>query len=346
MGRPNEHERIARVFSILHLLKKDQFYSFHALGRLMGSDEREAHDIIELLSTIDMEEYRPPFFTVNSQERLALEAGEEPEDTDEDEDPVGIWVWDDFHPFDQPFNFSRAETLALSAALDYMGAQPTAPLRQKISSYLFGMAADEPETRILIDVATHEQHMSRLSYLVEHTQPARIVYRPQGATENQTYLIEPHRVYANRLDDWYVDAFLVDDPSNETTEQPRTFRIDRIASIEEMEGQFQRRLSQEEPFFKRLEQAPVALIEMAVDEPIEERDWPCSYIVKTEYNRKTLAVPFLDKDWLMRRIIGKMGRVSVLEPASLQEDVRQLAALMARDAYTRYDVPVELGEHS
>jgi predicted DNA-binding transcriptional regulator YafY len=346
MGRPNEHERIARVFSVLHLLKKDQFYSFYALGRLMGSDEKEAYDIIELLSTIDMEEYRPPFFTVNSSERLALEAGEEPEDIEEEEDPIGIWVWDDFHPFDQPFNFSRAEALALNAVLDYMGAQPKAPLRQKISSYLFGMTADEPETRILIDVATHEQHMSRLSYLVEHAQPARIVYRPQGATENQTYLIEPHRVYANRLGDWYVDAFLADDPSNKNTGQLRTFRIDRIASIEEMEGKFRRRPSQEEPFFKRLEQAPIALIEMDIDEPVEEREWPCSYIVHTEDERKTLAVPFLDKEWLMRRIIGKMGRVSILEPVSLQEDVRQLAALMARDASTEYDVPAELGEHS
>ncbi len=346
MARPNEHERISRIFSILHLLKRDYFYSFHTLGRLMGTDDKEARDVVELLSTIDMQEYRPSFFTVGANEHSALEAGKELIDTEEEEDPIGIWVWDDFHPFDQPFNFSRAEALALNAALDYMGAAPTAPLRQKISSYLFGMTHDEPETRILIDVATHEQHMSRLSYLVEHTQPARIVYRPQRTNENQNYLIEPQRVYANKLGDWYVDAFLAETSSDGITEKPRTFRIDRIVSIEELAGHFERRPYQEEPFFARLEKAPVALINMPDDEPVEERDWPCASIIKQEAGQKIIAVPFVDTEWLTRRIIGKMGRARVLEPISLRDDVCRRAAAMCNDVYGGADTTRESGELS
>jgi predicted DNA-binding transcriptional regulator YafY len=329
MGRPNEHERIERLFSVLHLLKSAHFYSFEALGRLMGSSEKEARTVIDLLSTIDMEGYHPPFFAVGPLERERLEADNDAE-VDIEEKPSGIWVWDEFHPFERPFDFSRAEALALLAALDYLGARADAALRRKLSAFLFGATDTEPQTRILIDTVMHERYMSRLSYLVEHAQPAQLLYQSQGAAQSRRYQIEPLRVYANRIGDWYVDAFSTAEDEEEGF--LRTFRLDRIVEMEEQDGRFVARPVPSESFFSQLEKAPVALIEMPVGEPLEQRDWPGLKVVEEGADTKTVSVPFLDTDWLARRIIGKAGRAHVIAPPEIVQAVCATAAQMLDEA--------------
>jgi|GEM_PF-5509123 len=345
MGRPNEHERIACVFSILHLLEKDHFYSYSTLGKLMGRNEQEAQRAISALLTIDMEGYRPPFFEVGDGERAVLERGGEPSDTAEEE-PTGIWVWDGFEPFDAPFDFTTFESQALIASLDYMGAQPDDPLRQKIVARLFEEATDETRTRLLIDSANRDQFMSRLSYLVESRRLARIVYRPLGASTDHVHLVEPHRVYATPSGEWYLDAFPA--PDEPDANEMRTYRIDRIVSMDEPGGHFERHPYVENPFIAQLGCAPLAYLSMPANEPLEARDWPGAVVVGEDAQldsaaakaralvgagEKLVAVPFIGYNWIARQIIGKAGRTHVIAPDDLRAEVARISANMADESH-------------
>lgn len=331
MGRPNEHERIARLFATLHLLERDRFYSFETIGKLMGRNAREARQVVDSLATIDMEEYRPPFFMVDDEERAVLEAGGETDSEADAEHATGIWMWDTFAPFDKPFDFMTDEAQALVASLDYMGASADEPLRRKIMGRVLAENDDMPRTRLLIDAATHERFMSRLSYLVESSRLARIVYRPLGADESHVHLVEPQRVYADTLEEWCLDAFPC--PGEPHEGELRTYRIDRIVEMDEPGGHFERRsLPAGETFFESLEHAPRAQLTMDANEPIEPREWPCCRIHEAVDGTKAVEVPYFEHGWIARQVIGKAGRVQVNTPEEMRDEVASTAEEMLRDA--------------
>lgn len=215
------------------------------------------------------------------------------------------------------------EASALAAALQTAGFSTDDDLTSRLLEAAASASFDAVELAHTIRTADsdHDAHVYAViaAALAEHA-VVRIEYVRVGATQPLARDIEPVSLFAER-GAWYVTAWC------RHAGDWRTFRVSRIRSATPT-GESHHRSSQSEDAsaFHRAGM-PRATLRFAPDEPFSEREWPGGRVLESGESGSVIAeVPYGGTAWLTRQVVARLGRVEVLEPASLRSAVAQLAA--------------------
>lgn len=315
MGRPNDSMQLQRVFSILHLLKEGSIFSYEQLAQLLGVSETTAKRDVDMLEHCDLDGDILPFHTLDPEELPPR---------------GGIAVWRNLPALENPLRLSSTESRALLGALDYAGFPQDDPLREKLTQAVASGEFDSKNMSLFLSAVTNSDIMRQLSLLCEQHRLARILYCPEGAIAAESRLVEPIQIVSSDKSIWYLEAFC------HKADDYRTFRIDRIESVEEQAGHFTPHDNTTPMNILPPSDAPLTILRMPVDEPFEEREWPGSFLVSEEEcmvengvrRLKTIAVPYVGTEWIARRVVARLGRMMVVEPDEVRERVVELAQLI------------------
>ena len=139
--------------------------------------------------------------------------------------------------FRRPARLSPLEAKAILMALDLVGPQiaagtnsTLAAVREKIEVACGGgVPGGQPSTTA--DVGAPEDVISQISWAIERNRLVRINYLTRTTNQVEERIIEPYLLRGVNSD-WYIEAY------DCTAEGERTFRIDRIESVERLKDTF------------------------------------------------------------------------------------------------------------
>jgi proteasome accessory factor C len=243
-------------------------------------------------------------------------------DIDED---GGVWISMAEH-FARPLRLTREEALAVYVRATELAATPGFPgapaltaalakLRDALGSETLGDATGIAAS----EAGSAPEHLETIRDAAEASAGVRIGYTSAGG-ERSVRTIEPEAVFAT-AGHWYAVAWDVD------IDDERLFRIDRMTSVARTGTTFTPRGLQGagRPLFTpggrdveaRLRLAPGAR-------------WVAEYYVTTDPQEEadgslTVTFPTEHAVWLARLLLRLGPDVTVIEPASLAETVRQQA---------------------
>ncbi len=306
MAKPTTSERARRLIALMGHLTQDATYRVEDLARAVGATPAELTADLEALSMCGTDELDP-----YSMVPIMIEDGI-------------LEVFGPLPALSDPVRLSSAEATALAAALQTVGFGAHEPLVTKIlSAASAGFDASALEHTVRAAIATHES--SVFASLADAAQGARVVeieHVRGGAHDPSVRQIEPATLFAQR-GAWYVTAWC------RRAEEWRTFRVDRIRAAHETGEQFDpgaHATPLGDPTAFDARGLPVATLRFAETEPYLEREWPGSRPIDGGEGSDTLVeVPYGGTAWIARRVVARLGRVEVVQPAELRAAVAALA---------------------
>jgi proteasome accessory factor C len=247
-------------------------------------------------------------------------------DVDIDEDGR-IWIGMADH-FARPIRLTRQEALAVYLRATELAATPGIPeapalhsalekLRISLGHETLGDAAGIQATGGGIGPA----HLEPIREAVAAQVRVRIGYLAASTGEHSERTIEPEAVFAT-VGRWYVVAWDVH------ADEERLFRIDRVTSAEPTEDRFEPRglRGAGRPLYTPGEgDVPVRLLLRP------EARWVAEYYVTTDVVERPdgsieATLPAKRLSWIARLLLRLGPSAAILEPASLRDDLRDLAA--------------------
>jgi proteasome accessory factor C len=240
-------------------------------------------------------------------------------------------VFADLPALERPVRLTHAEARALVTALQAIGVDRNAPLVRKLTEFATRpVGGDDIASTVRAAFAPGGQAavLAALTVAAEQHVSARIGYVSNSGAEGGR-VVHPYALYRWR-DAWYLVAFC------ETAGEQRTFRVDRITSVETTHRPFEApegvaRVASPLP---DLETLPRATIRFAADAPdLNDRDWPGAVFERSADGSVTASVPYAGSAWIARAVVMRLGDAEVLAPA----EVRSAVAVAARCMLERMD---------
>ena len=241
-----------------------------------------------------------------------------------------VHVWGKVPGMRGPVRLAPFEARALAAALGAAGFSADDPLTARLLDAASASFDAETLARsIRTDTPTHAPiTFEVLAGAIADSQVLDILYHSDGAAAPRRRLVEPHSIFVDR-GAWYLRAWC------RSAGEERTFRIDRIRSIEPTGEHFAARDaadSQLPGLAFVADDLPRALLRFAPGEAFSEREWPGGRVAaEAPDGSLTAEVPFSGTGWIARQVAARVGRVEALEP----ESVRSAVAAFARGELER-----------
>lgn len=222
--------------------------------------------------------------------------------------------------FTRPLRLTAPEGFALlvagRAALQLPGAEPHGPLARALDKLAEGLGAAGLEVDLPRPAAADE-----LAAAVEAGAQLRIAYWSGSRDETTERVIDPLAVFTDR-GFWYVIA------DDHRSGEQRTFRIDRVDSIERTGNRFVRRSvtpPTEDGWFSDDDLPRVTLRLTAAGRWIAER-YPVDAVTATADGGAEVVLPVTSEAWLARLLVRAGRDAVVVAPPELAEVARVAAA--------------------
>jgi proteasome accessory factor C len=301
--------RARRLMALLPFLREQRSISLAALAEAVGSDASQLAADLSVLSLCGADERDP------SQLVGVMVEGDVAE------------VFADLPALERPVRLTRDEARALLMALQAVGIGAGSPLVRKLSGFATS-ALDPAELAATVHAAFAPKGqaavLAALNLAAEGHVAARIGYVTSVSGRERPRVVHPYALYRWR-DTWYLVAFC------ETAAEERTFRVDRITSVETTGVPFQVPpgfVASPDPM-PDLETLPSATIRFAVDAPdLNERDWPGADFDRMKDGTVLARVPYASGTWIARAVAARLGDAEVLAPADLRRVVADSARAM------------------
>ena len=306
MAESHASARARRLLALLPFLREQRTVPLAELARSVGSSESEVADDLSVLSLCGGDE-RDPSQLVG----VIVEGGV-------------AEVFAELPALERPVRLTHAEARALTTALQAIGASGTGTLVRKLTEF-----ATRPLGRDDIVATVHAAFspggqaavLAALTVAAENHISARIGYVSTSGSDT-TRVVQPNALYRWR-DAWYLVAFC------ENAGEQRTFRVDRITSVESTGEQFAppEGAAIEANPLPDLEALPRATVRFAADAPdLNARDWPGATFERSGDGTVVASVPYAGTGWLARAVASRLGDAEVLAP----DEVRSAVAASAR----------------
>jgi proteasome accessory factor C len=297
--------RALRLLTMIPFLRERRAISLTELAAAVGSDVATVADDLTVLSLCGGDERDPGQL-------------------------VGVYVEDgvaqvfaDMPALDRPVRLTPGEARALTAALQTIGVDAGSPLVQRLAE--FASSAGEPAAIASTLRASFAQGgqaavIAALDLAAEKGVTARIGYVSAQSGETSRD-VRPHALYRWR-DTWYLVAHC------ETAGEVRTFRVDRITSVESTGRHFERPVGLDVSAspLPDLDGLPRACVRFSSDAPdLNDREWPGATFERGTDGSVTASVPYAGTSWIARKVVARLGDAVVLSPPGLRATVAETA---------------------
>lgn len=291
-------DRTARALDLVPYLLEHQGISISELSEVFGVSEKQINEDLMLIHMCGLPGYTP------------LELIEMYYED-------GYVTVSDPQSLNRPRRMSRSEFTALLVSLDLMKSLRSDSLVEEIeileSKLRKGIDLENPV--VVIASTKNNPDVSKIEMAISRANVLKIQYASGIKDESSTREILPLEIYhsnnASYLNAWCLSSL-----------GDRTFRLDRILSCEILEG---RTISQPEMAEETFEDNQ--LIELKVSKSarafIEENR---SIIESVEDGSSiTAKVHSIDREWLIRTILGFGNQIEVVHPQELADEISNRA---------------------
>jgi proteasome accessory factor C len=243
---------------------------------------------------------------------------------------IDIQFWDDEgsirvidpQTLDRPLRLSAAEAMSLIVGLRILAQIPGDHDRAALASATAKLesATDIAEVDAVVLDGTVDGFVDDLSRAIVERRPVRLVYAGASRDVVTERVVEPREIVRHAGRSYLAGRC-------RSAEAERTFRLDRIRSVEILDGTL-------------AESGPLAPGDGAVIPAegiqVRLRVWPRSRWVLETFEVSEVApavggaeeatIVVADPSWLVRIVLGQAGGLEVLEPAQVRQEVREAAA--------------------
>lgn len=220
----------------------------------------------------------------------------------------------------RPIRLTRAELGALLAALETAGVQASDPLVRKLADAAAGSGSIEHLANTLRarpDVGCAEVYAT-LADAIETARKVRVSYQPAGRDASTDRVVRPYGL-VNRAGVWYLTAYC------ELACADRTFRLDRIRSVEPLDEPFSPPAEPATDVVPDLDRLPIATLRIAAGYSVENRDWPGAVFDPQPDGSLLVSIPYASTRWVAREVCSALGAIEALDPAEVRDAVRSYA---------------------
>lgn len=304
MAKVTPTDRARRLLALLPHLREQGAFSLAGLVAATGTDEETVVADLATLSVCGVDDW--DLVAVYVEGDAAVVFGELP-------------------ALERPVRLTAAEARALLAALDVCGVDPASSLVERLGT-LAGGATDAAALSHTVRAAVAPGGLAHtyatLSALASAGHTARISYASRGDAAPSERVVEPWRLFFSR-GAWYLQAWSPESRAD------RTYRIDRIASVEPAGGEFTPPTGlpptvDAAPDPGLLPRAEVVFARDALD--LTPREWPGATFERRSDGTVAAAVPFAGTGWIARMVASRLGDAVVTGPAEVREAVARLAS--------------------
>ena len=305
--------RARRLLTLLPFLRDRRTIALAELAAAMGTDERTIAEDLTVLSLCGGDERDPGQL-------------------------IGVWVEDDvaevfadLPALERPVRLTPAEARAVAAALQTVGIDPLSPLVGRLTQFAersVGLEEIASTVRTAMAPGGHAAVIAALDVAAEQGVAVRIGYASAQSGDETSRVVHPYALYRWR-DSWYLVAYC------ESTGEQRTFRVDRITSVEMTGRHFERPagLGVSASPLPALDELPRAIVRFASDAPdLNDRDWPGAVFERAADGSVTASVPFAGTSWIARRVAARLGAAEVVSPPEVRAAVAEAARAMLSPA--------------
>jgi predicted DNA-binding transcriptional regulator YafY len=309
MDESSATTRVRRLLALLPFLNEQRAFPLSELAGAVGTDERTVADDLTTLSLCGSDERDPGQL-------------------------IGVWVEDDvvqvfadLPALGRPVRLTPVEASALVAALQTVGVDPLGPLVCRLTEFASrSVDLDDVAATVRAAFAQGGQAavIAALDVAAERGVAARIAYASPGSEQEAVRIVRPYALYRWR-DVWYVLAHC------ESADEQRTFRVDRITSVEMTAQRFERPegLAATAHPLPDLDTLPRAVVRFESDAAdLTEREWPGAVFEMNLDGTVTASVPFAGTSWIARRVVARLGQAEVLSPPEVRAAVAETAQVM------------------
>lgn len=306
MARPNSSARARRLIALLARLVPDTRIPLSWLADQLGVTSAEIAADLTTLSFCGVAPYDP--------------FGLVPVLVDGDE----VEVFGQVPALRGPIRLSVSETEALAAALQAAGFEADDPLAKRlIDAIATPDAAAEVEQVLRSAISGHDLGVfEEVAGCVAHREVLEIEHVSEGHGESRCREVEPSALFAER-GAWYLSGWC------RAAGAWRTFKLERVRSARGTGERFDPDARPGRPIVLRALDAaelPMARLRIAGGSAFSEREWPGAVVASVEADGSVLFdVPFAGTAWLARRVVARLGTVTVLAPEEMRVAVRELA---------------------
>lgn len=229
---------------------------------------------------------------------------------------------------DLPVRLTPGEARALAAALETAGKDAADPLIGRLSEAATeGFDPKELASTVkaaFADGGAAGIYAALLDAMTAH-EVVRIRHAGAGDPDERERLVRPWALAARR-GTWYLRGW------SEDAEAERTFRLDRISSVEATGRSFDACDVPDSPDtfdpLASLSEASRAEVRFTRDAPdLTPRDWPGATFEPQPDGSVLASVPYAGTGWIARKVASRLGDAEVVRPI----EVRRAVARMARD---------------
>lgn len=306
MPRTSTSDRARRLVALLGRLRRDTRFNINDLASELGTTADELASDLESLSMCGVFPYDPWGMVP-----LILEGDE-------------VVVFGEMPAVTGAIRLSAAEASALASALQTAGFTADDPLTGRLlQASAASFDAEKLEHTLRSAIATHEVGVyETIANAVREHRVVEIEHVSGARGEAACRRVEPLRLFAER-GAWYVSAWC------HKAGDRRTFRVDRILAAHVTGAHFDptlRGAAQDAADAFSAEGLPVARLRFAPGEDFSDRDWPGATATEQADGSMVADVPYAGTAWIARRVVSRLGAVTVEEPREVREAVAQLAA--------------------
>ena len=240
-------------------------------------------------------------------------------------------------PFTRPLLFTHEETAALSLVLSYTNFPKDSALVKKLDA-----AGAEPLDACGRELLQHDsgttegELLASLNRWIATRHCVSFRYRKENEREfGEPRTVEPFELYHEGAF-WYLDAWC------RNAQDWRTFRLDRmkepemqaahVSAAHEEEYEARRGESGATPDFRGSERVQLSF---SAEYPFAAVEWPGYRTMRNLScdEHPVYSIPYLQADWIARRILAAAGGITVPEGHAVQERI----ASIARETLAEYE---------
>jgi proteasome accessory factor C len=306
MARTSSADRAKRLIALLGRLREGTRVPLATLAAELDTTPAELATDLETLSVCGIAPYTP-------MELVPVLV-----------DDGIVEVWGAVPAMRGPVRLSPPEAGALAAALAAAGFSADDPLAAKLlAASSAGFDAEELARTLQTDAVRHDSAaFEALAAGIAAHEVLAIAYQREGAAEPTLRRVEGLQLFSER-GAWYLSAWC------RKARAYRTFRVDRVRGVEPTGETFDPAARDSAALTGSAlstDGLPSARLRFSAGEEFSEREWPGGRVAEEAADGSLIAeVPFAGTDWIARRVVARLGRVEVLEPAAVRDAVAALA---------------------